>query len=317
MKKILMTVAISGALAAAVAWAQGDGMGNMQGMDMGGMKMANTPGQNDHSSDSTKSYLTGGVVKKISPDRRTATIDTENIPGYMAAMTMDYPVRDTNQLSGISPGDKITFSLMVTKNTDWVQGIHRVGHQAGTNQAAAQPNMPPGMTIPELKTGDELPDGTLIAEDGRKIRFSDLRGQAVAFTFFYTRCPLPNYCPLMNRNFAESRDAIGAMANAPTNWEFLSISFDPQNDTPQVLTTYGGFYENGNPSHWLFAAATKKALARLAPALDLMVVRQGDSLSHNLRTVVLDTHGRIYRQFDGNQWTPRELADAVVQAARH
>jgi protein SCO1 len=310
----LAKAAVVAVLAGTVALVRADDMGNMQGMDGGGMKTANSPVQNG--AHSTKSYLTAGVVKKITPDRRTATIDTENIPGYMDAMTMDYPVTNTNEVSGILPGDKITFTLVVTRDADRIQGIHCVGHEALTNQTAMPMNLPPGTMMPELKTGDELPDGTLIAQDGRNLRFSEFRGQALAFTFFYTRCPLPNYCPLMNRNFAGARDIIGAMAYAPTNWEFLSISFDPENDTPQVLRTYGGFYENGNPAHWLFAAASREALARLAPALDLMVVRQGGSISHNLRTVVLDTRGRIYRQFDGNQWTPRELANAVVQAAR-
>jgi protein SCO1/2 len=171
--------------------------------------------------------------------------------------------------------------------------------------------------IPELKTGDLLPDGVLTAEDGREIHFSDFRGQALAFTFFYTSCPLPNYCPLMNRNFASARDAISSTANAPTNWEFLSLSFDPHSDTPEVLATFGGYYRHGNPAHWLFASASTNTLATLAPALDLMVIHQGDSISHNLRTVVLDTHGRIYQQFDGNQWTPQELAGAILQAARH
>ena len=177
-------------------------------------------------------------------------------------------------------------------------------------------NMPDGMMAPELKTGDPLPDGVLSAEDNHQVHFSDFRGEAVAFTFFFTRCPMPNYCPLMNRNFAAARDLVLSKPDAPTNWEFVSISFDPQYDTPEVLASYGGFYRGGNSAHWLFAASTTNTLATLAPCLDLMVVRQGNSISHNLRTVVLDPQGRIYRQFDGNEWTPQELADALVSAAR-
>jgi len=47
----------------------------------------------------------------------------------------------------------------------------------------------------------------------------------------------------------------------------------------------------------------------------LMVAREGASLAHNLRTVVLDPAGRVFRQFDGNTWTPEELAAAVAEAA--
>ena len=260
--------------------------------------------------DATTSYPVTGVVESVAPDRHQATIHNQTIPGYMDEMTMDFPVRDTNVLNGISAGDKISFTLIVTKNDEWIENVRRTGHTTDIATNAA-----PAMTM-ELSPGDLLPDGELIAEDGRHIHLSDFHGQAVAFTFFYTRCPLPNYCPLMNRNFSSARDLILSAAGAPTNWELLSISFDPDSDTPQVLTAFGGFYRHEKPGHWLFTAATANTLATLAPALDLMVSHEGDSISHNLRTVVLDTHGRIYKQFDGNKWTPQELADAVQAAAK-
>jgi protein SCO1 len=262
---------------------------------------------------STKSYPVTGVVEKIAPDHHTATIHNQNIPGYMDEMTMDFPVQNTNELNGVSPGDKITFTLIVAKNDDWIENVRRTGQTAPVNTNAIQTM---SAIVRELKTKNSLPDGVLTAEDGRDVHFTDFRGQALAFTFFYTRCPLPDYCPRMNQNFAAARDLISSTPGAPTNWEFLSISFDPQGDTPEVLTTFGGFYRHGNPSHWLFAAAPTNTLASLAPALDLMVAHQGDSISHNLRTVVLDPRGRIYCQFDGNQWTPQELADALLTAAR-
>lgn len=264
---------------------------------------------------SMTSYPTRGVVEKIASDRGQATIDTEAIPGYMAAMPMDYPVRNTNELNGIATGDKITFMLVVSNNDDWIQNIRFVGHSKETMTNTMSMRMSGGMT-PELKPGDPLPDGVLVAEDGHRIHFSDFRGQAVAFTFFYTRCPLPNYCPLMNRNFAAAREAILSAPDAPTNWEFLSISFDAENDTPQTLANYANLFRGDNTSHWLFAAATPPTLATLAPALDLMIVHEGSAISHNLRTVVLDPRGRIFRQFDGNQWTARELAQALLAAAR-
>lgn len=265
---------------------------------------------------STTSYATAGVVINIAPDRRVATIHNQNIPGYMMEMTMDLPVKSTNELNGISPGDKIDFTLVVGQDDEWIQNVRRVGHLTGaaTNGMKQVATSDPVLT--ELVPGDMIPDGVLTDEDGRQILFSDFRGRAVALTFFYTRCPLPNYCPLMNRNFATARDLVASTSRAPTNYEFLSISFDPVNDTPQMLKNYAALFRSGDTNHWLFAAITTNALATLAPGLDLMVVHQGGSISHNLRTVVLDPQGRIYRQFDGNQWTPKELADAVVAAAR-
>jgi protein SCO1/2 len=168
----------------------------------------------------------------------------------------------------------------------------------------------------ELKAGDTLPNYVLTAEDGKLIRVSDFRGKAVAFTFFFTRCPLPDYCPRMNTDFAQTRSLLLKDASAPTNWQIISISFDPEFDTPEVLSRYARAYRGDDPSRWIFATGTTNALADAALHLDLMVMRQGGSITHNLRTVVLDAEGRIYQQFDGNEWTPQQLADAINQAAR-
>ena len=270
----------------------------------------------DADAQTTHSYAAHGVVEKIAPDRQQVTIHHQAIPGYMMEMTMAFPVKDTNELNGISPGDEIDFMLVVNQTNDWVENIQRTGH---TDKIMANTmNMNMKMThsdFSRLQPGDMLPDGEMLAEDGKQIHLSDFRGKAVAFTFFFTRCPLPNYCPLMNRNFAATRDLILSMSNAPANWELLSVSFDPGYDTPETLASYARFYRGENTSHWLFAAAATNALAEWAPRVGLMVMRQGNNISHNLRTIVLDPDGRIYRQFDGNGWTPQELAGAILNAA--
>lgn len=259
------------------------------------------------------SYPAHGLVEQITADRRQITIHHQAIPGYMMEMTMDFPVKDTHELNGVSVGDKIDFTLVVGRTNAWVEDIHRTGH---TDKTMADSMSMTSDMFSMLKPGDRLPDSELLSEDQRQIHFSDFRGRAVAFTFFFTRCPLPNYCPLMNRNFDQVRTLLLSEPDAPTNWQLLSISFDPQFDTPQVLSEYADAFRGTNAAHWLFADATTNTLASLAPRLGLMVMRQGDGISHNLRTVVLDPEGRIYRQFNGNLWTAQQLADAITQAAR-
>jgi len=227
------------------------------------------------------------------------------------AMTMDFPVKDTNELNGISPRDEITFELVVCENDDWIENVRLVAHHVDTVTNNVFVFHTEDL---ELKPGELLPDGELTAEDGSKIRFSDFRGRALAFTFFFTRCPLPDFCPRMNLNFSETRQLLLANSAAPTNWEFLSVSFDPEADTPEALANYANFYRAGDASHWLFAVASTNVVASLAPRLDLMVVHQGVNISHNLRTVVLDAQGRIACQLDGNNWTPQQLAEAMLKA---
>ena len=210
----------------------------------------------------------------------------------MMEMTMDFPVKNTNELNGISPGDEITFTLSWVRITSGLRisiasdippnnhqhDVHANGHVRRHDD-------------PFLKPGDLLPDYTLTAEDGRQIHFSDFRGKVLAFTFFFTRCPLPDYCPRMNNNFEETRKILLADANAPTNWQFLSISFDPGFDTPEVLASYASIYRGDDTNHWLFASAPTNMLADAAARLDLMIMRQGNNISHNMRTVVLDPQG--------------------------
>jgi protein SCO1/2 len=258
-----------------------------------------------------QTYSARGVVKQIAPDHRHATIKHEAIPGYMLAMTMDLSVRDTNGLNSVSPGDVITFDLVVTADDDWVENIKRVG---STNAPAPAPTW--RVVEPELKPGDELPDYEFTSETGQAVRFSDYRGRAVAFTFFFTSCPLPEFCPRMNKHFSEARTLLKADTNAPANWQFLSISFDSDFDQPQILAGYGKLYRGGDTNGWLFAVASPATLAGLAPKVDLNFWKENGSYSHNLRTLVLDPNRKIFRQFDGNDWTPQQLADAVREAAK-
>ena len=278
---------------------------------LAGFKLEAAP---DAGQTGVKTYDARGVVRQIADDRRKVTIQHEAIAGYMPAMTMEFPVKDTNELKGISPSDEITFKLVVRENDDWIKDVHFIAHRI---EDVTSNTFVFHYQSAELKPGDLLPDCGFTDENGDAVRLSDFRGNALAFTFFYSRCPLPDYCVRMSKNFSETRRLLQAMTNAPANWQLLSISFDPEFDTPKMLSSYADFYRGADTNRWLFAVASTNTLSGLAPRLDLMVMRDGNGImSHNLRTVVLDPQGRIFRPLDGNQWTPQQLADAILQAAR-
>jgi len=264
------------------------------------------------SAGSPKTYPAHGVVQAVTPDHRQATIKHDAIAGYMAAMTMDFPALDTNTLADIKPGDEINFTLAVTETNDWIENVQRIGT---TNVYGL--SGPPGWHVaePQLEVGDTLPDFEFTDENNHKAHFSDFRGRAVAFTFFFSSCPLPDYCPRMNRNFEEARKILSTATNAPDNWELLSISFDPAFDTPQILSGYAQFYRGTDTNRWLFLVASTNTLAGLAPKVDLSFWREGGTISHNMRTVVIDPQGKIAHQFDGNTWTAKELVQAIIAAA--
>jgi protein SCO1/2 len=253
------------------------------------------------------------VVEQVIAKERRITIHHKEIPNFMPEMTMDFNVRDANQLEGVSPGAEVTFRLLVLQNDAWIENIRCVGHTTPilTNQTSQVLS-----NVPKLKTGDRWPDGDLLAEDGRRIHFSDFRGRTLALSFFFIRCPLPDYCPLMNRNFAEARKLFQSSPSIHTNYVFLSVSFDPDFDVPEKLASYAALFREGGSEQWLFAAVSPETLVRLPRRLGFSLKRQGASISHNLRTVVLDPQGRFFRQLDGNNWTPQELVEAMKEASQ-
>lgn len=263
----------------------------------------------------TQVFEVRGVVRSVPATGHSLVVRHEEIPGYMQKMTMELNVRDPNELRGLERDDEIIFRLIATTDTHWIENIKRIGKLVETNTPAAA--VPDYQLVKELEPGDMIPDYELLAEDGRTVRFSDFRGKAVAFTFIFSRCPLPDFCPRMGNNFAAARELIRTNSAAPTNWLFLSISFDPEFDSPEVLRNYARSYRHENADRWLFANAPLPVLAKFAPELNLMLAKEeGGSISHNLRTVVIDPQGRLHKQFDGNRWTPAELVESLRTAAQ-
>ena len=209
----------------------------------------------------TQTHNTRGLVRELSPDHTKAVIRHEPIPDYMPAMTMEFNVKDTNELAGITVGDTVTFQLTANAETHWISQIRRVGKPSTPIPAlvTAPPatNLPPSVhLVTELKPGDLMPDFTVTDETGKQIQLSYYRGKAVALTFFFTRCPLPDFCPRMATNFAKARHLLLVAPDSRRNWQFLSVSFDPDFDNPPILASYANLYRDGNPDRWIFAVAS-------------------------------------------------------------
>ncbi len=270
---------------------------------------ASTPPTTSQTEPST--YSVRGVVEKIAPDHRSVTIHHQAIPGYMMEMTMDFPVKNPQELEGIAAGDKISFTLNVTAETAWINHILAEGHANTTLPLQTESQTAP---LTKLTVGDKVPDGDFVTEDGRTLHFSDFRGKVMAVTFFFTRCLIPDYCPLMNRNFEKTRALLLSSNPGSSKWQLLSLSFDGAFDNPRILTAYAKHYRSSQDDRWLFGTASPKTLAEVGAPLGLKIIKQGDSIAHNLRTLVLDADGRVIHQFNDNSWTPSQLVE-IMQAA--
>ena len=261
-----------------------------------------------------KTFLVNGILRKLDADGRTAIIEHEEIPGYMSAMTMPFTARNTNELIGLQPGDPVVFRLNVTANDSWIDKLKK----ATAPVAAEPPQREPirlVRNVEELKIGDAIPDYHFTNELGQAISLSQFKGQALALTFMFTRCPLPNFCPLMSRNFSEVYKLVVAKSDAPTNWHLLTISFDPHHDPPAVLKAYAERYEY-DPKKWNFVTGAMIDIDAITDQFGLTISVQNDQWDHKLRTAVIDAQGRVQKILIGNQWKPDELAEEIVRAAQ-
>lgn len=254
-----------------------------------------------------KRYPMKGKVVAVDTTDRTATIAHEDIVGYMPAMTMPFKIKNDADLQMLKAGDDITGTLVVDDLSSWVEIISIVEGGPPVTQTVDVPGEP--------KPGTEVPDFGLVNQDGQRIRLAQYRGKALALTFVYTRCPQPDQCTLMSNNFAAIDQELRKEPEAYEKTHLLTISFDPDYDTPKVLRSYGashtGRYSDENFQHWEFATGTKDEVKGIAQFFGLRYYQDtstGDEqVIHSLRTAVIGPDGKVVKLYRGNEWKPEQL----------
>ena len=255
-----------------------------------------------------KRYPLTGTVIAINKTEKTATINHEEIPGYMEPMTMEFKVKNDADLDKMKPGDRISGDLVVTDTSAWIEVM-------AITQGGAE--LTPTTVVPgEPKPGDEIPDFSLVNQDGKPIRLSQYKGRGVALTFIYTRCPQPDQCTLMSTNFAAIEKQLQLEKAVYAKTHLLSITFDPQYDTPQVMRSYGashsGRYSDELFKHWEFATGTAEQVKAIAEYFGVRSFKDPatgkEELIHSLRTAVIDPHGKLVKLYRGNEWKPADIA---------
>jgi len=266
--------------------------------------------QNSNSASDEQRFSVRGYVESIENDGSRLLIDHEEMPGYMPAMVMPFTLEDPSESNTLVPGDQIRFTYVVTPTRSWIQDLAPTGHRRKT-----QPSHVPDATVDApLETGDSMPDYAFIDEERRSVRLSDYKGKVVALTFVFTRCPVPEYCPTMMRNFGNA-DALLKETPPVGPWKLVTISFDPEFDTPEVMKRYGKAFDY-DPANWdLLTSDTLEPIRGIAKQVGLKFGEKDGSIIHNLRTVVLDTDGAIVKIFNDETWSPKDLAKVMRSAA--
>lgn len=268
-------------------------------------------------------YTVGGIVRELKPDGTNIVIKHDAIPGYMDAMTMNFDATNASVLHGLKPNDVVTFRFHVMAEDSWVDGFQVLSNAGPAAVAPAEVvlNDPTAVSffkvVPELAVGDELPNYTLTNQLGKTIQLSDYRGKILAFTFIFTRCPMPDFCPRITARFRSAQNTLKETKEAPPDWQLLSLSMDPLYDTPRVLKEYGRLHD-ADPARWTYATGAYDQLQPLGAHLGLEFAMNvtPDKLNHKLRTAVIDRAGRVRKILIGNEWTSAELVQAILDAGK-
>lgn len=270
-------------------------------------KAAEKPGE-------PKSYKLTGVVREINKETGQVMIRHEEIPGFMKAMTMPFDLKGQESLNELFVGDEVEGTLIVKSNDIELRDV------VITNPAppAAINFGPNGIEIKAkpavLLPGEAVPDFTVTLQDGKPAKLSHYRGKTLVLTFIYTRCPLPNFCPLMDRKFGELAARLQPTPRAD-QVRLLSISFDPEHDTPQVLATHAKSRGAKMPL-WTYAVATHEELAKFGPKLGLMYGPTEKEIMHNLSTAVIGPDGKLIRLdygTAGGAWTADDMLGTIYK----
>jgi protein SCO1 len=260
----------------------------------------------------TATYQIRGIVVGSDAGKGVVTLDTEAIPGFMGAMIMPYKLAQPGIAGELHPGDHINASLHVSDSESLLDQI--------VVTAQAKPDYKPAKVYNVPAPGQAVPDFKFLNQSGKTISIDQFQGQVLLVTFIYTRCPLPDYCIRMSRNFADVEHQLATDPKLYNKTHLLSVSFDPGYDTPKVLRSYGSTYIGDHSgkvfSHWDFAAPSSAELDAVDQFFDVGVSPGGnDTLTHSLSTVVIAPSGKIFRWYPTNEWTPAAAIDDMKQAA--
>lgn len=257
-----------------------------------------------------KHYQLTGTVVSIDRPGLSLVIKGDAVPGFMAAMAMPYKVKNASELNSLAPGDSITAVIVLQNNDYWLENIRVTRHSTAPAVPAS------GLHLPS--PGEVVPNFELVNQNDKRISVDQFRGKVLLVTFIYTRCPFPDYCPRVTGQFAEVNRELEADRALNGKTHLLSISFDPQHDTPKILREYGlRWMESKQPSvfdHWEFAVPPTAELQKIADFFGLSYNEDGGLINHSLSTTVIGPDGHVFSWYHGADWQASDLVKDAANA---
>jgi protein SCO1/2 len=226
----------------------------------------------------------------------------DEVKGFMGAMTMEFKVAK-GDLAIAKPGGHIRAELVVRDNGLYLEKIwpDDAATQRALDAAANALAQDTAMRGKEAyrEIGENLPEFTLLDQEGRAVAGSRFRGKQIVLNFIFTRCPIATMCPASTLRMAELQKA--AKAAGAKDFELVTISLDPEYDTPGVLKEYAQV-RGLDTTNWSFLTGPDTAVRQLLAQLGIIREFEGSTIKHTLATVLINAEGKISYRVDGSTW---------------
>lgn len=261
-------------------------------------------------------YAATGMILKVDRAHNSFLASCQAIPGFMAEMSMSFEVRQAQELNGLLPGTIADFTIVVDGGTLYAEQvkIHPYISEEQDPWTARQLKFlrslsEQGKSAPKpLAIGQAVPNFTLIDQARQRISLSQFAGKVVALNFIYTSCALPTYCYRMANNFGvlqrQFKEQLGR------DLVLLTVSFDPQRDTPEALAHYSENWK-ANAKTWHFLTGPVPEVRRVTGMFGMDFFPDEGLMNHSLHTVIIDRQGKLVANIEGNHFAAEQLADLV------
>jgi protein SCO1/2 len=267
-------------------------------------------------------YPASGIVLRVDRPAHSIEVSCREIPDYMPAMVMDFPVRDVKELTGLLPGTMIDFILAVSDDSPYAESIrvHQFQPSDQEPMAARQLNIVSSLVdsasgaAKPLAIGQPVPDFSLISQKREPIKLSRFAGRIVAITFLYSHCPLPNFCFRLSNNFAIVQKRFADRMER--DLVLLSVTFDPEHDQPEVLAHYADNWKAADAKGWYFLSGAPSEIQKVSLEFGMNFWQDEGLITHALRTVILDRRGHLVANLEGNEFTAQQLGDLLESVLR-
>ena len=161
-----------------------------------------------------------------------------------------------------------------------------------------------------VKLGEYIPNFAMIDQNGEFLQIRQLQGRPFMLNFIFTRCTVPTMCPASSTRMANMQDA--AREAKLKGLHFVSITFDPDFDSPGILNQYADGYDMESENFHLLTMS-QSVVDDLLRQFGILTMEEDGTINHTMATLLIDANGRVAYRKEGANWSTKDFMEAATK----